>query len=160
MSDPLGIKAYLAMAKLVGLLILISIVCYQSSQIHKWHTQADKQAAARIADRLLYEAAQKQAEAQNLAHIAQIEKQQDAINEKARSDYRRDLDRLRSQPRTDQGASGGSKAPPDGKAPGGAGSTDPLRLPPEKLLRVQEIELQLQYLIDWVNRQSQIDPNH
>ena len=62
MGDPLGLKAYLAMGKLVALLLAIGLICYQSSQIHKWHKQADAQSAARQRDRDSYEAAQKQAE--------------------------------------------------------------------------------------------------
>ena len=112
---------------------------------------------ARIADRQSYERAQAQAKARNEATIKRVEHEQEAITDRVRSDYARDLDRLRRQ--AAQRPAGGAQASPDGKAPGGAGETDPVRLPPERLLRAQEIELRLKHLIDWVNRQSEVDPN-
>ena len=110
-----------------------------------------------LADRQAYKAAQEQAKAKNEATIQRVEHEQEAITDRVRSDYARDLDRLRRQ--AAQRPAGGAKASPDGQAPGGAGETDPVRFPPERLLRAQEIELQLKHLIDWVSRQSEVDPN-
>ena len=112
---------------------------------------------ARIADRQAYERAQEQAKAKNEATIKRVEHEQEAITDRVRSDYARDLDRLRRQ--AAQRPPSGAQASPDGQAPGGAGEADPVRFPSERLLRAQEIELQLKHLIDWVNRQSEVDLN-
>jgi hypothetical protein len=110
---------------------------------------------ARANDRRSYESAQREAALRNQAQVQKIEAQHEAVTQAVRSDYARDLERLRAQARANQGAAGGAKVSGVPKAPGGVDGADPLRLPPEVLLRGQELELQLKYLQEWVRRQAQ-----
>lgn len=145
------------------ILALLATIAIQSSQIHKWHTQADKQAAARAADRATYEAAQAQAAAANSAEVKRIEQQQQKVTEDVETRYRSDLARLRAErlpARTaaPQGAPNGTGAGGAGQASGGP-CGEALPLPADDLLRAQETELQLNALIDWVLGQSEVNPN-
>lgn len=144
----------------LGGLLFLTLMLAVAWQVEVRHARKSDQRIVELtelrkSDRASYEAAQIQAEEKNKARVQQIEKQQESINEKARSDYARDLDRLRAQSRTPQGSAGGSKAP---GVPQAAPGTPPevVSLPPAELLRAQELELRLNALIDWVNEQLNV----
>lgn len=122
----------------------------------KWRNQFTAEHKAREADRKAYSDAQAAAKAKNEATIKRVEHEQDRITQDVRTSYARDLERLRRQ--AAPGHAGGTQAPDNGKAAGGADG-DGLRVPPEDLLRAQEIELRLLYLQRWVNEQTKVDPN-
>lgn len=157
MGDPLGLKAYLAMAKLVGILILIGIVCYQSSQIHKWHTQSDKQVAARVADRASYEAAQRQAADKNKADVLAKEQQYKRNNDEAVGNLNARIERLRhelsAQPSTAPGSAGGSNLP-QADNPSGATGQAGVCLTPEELLHGATNEERFDQLITLILKQT------
>ncbi len=111
----------------------------------------------RAADRQSYEAAQAQAKANNQAQVQKIEAQNEAITNRVRSDYQRDLDRLRGQARANRGAAG--RAPISG-VPQAAPGVDADGLPdaPCDHLCASEIELRLLYLQRWVAEQVGVTP--
>lgn len=112
----------------------------------------------RKADRASYEAAQAQAQANNQAQVHKIEAQHEAVTDRIRTDYRRDLDRLRAQSGVPQGSAGGAKAPGVPQAPGGA-HADGVPPAPCDHLCASEIELRLLYLQNWIADQLKVDPN-
>jgi hypothetical protein len=112
----------------------------------------------RAADRASYEAAQAKSQADNQAQVTKVKAQQEQISEKARSDYSRDLERLRVQARTNQGAAGSAGASGVPQTASGA-DAEKLCVPSGRLLQAQELELRNNALIDWVNGQAGIDPN-
>jgi hypothetical protein len=131
----------------------------------RWHHQYTSEHAGRLADRTAYRNAQATAAAQNKAHVANVEAQQQRISDNVETRYRADLARLRAQRGIVQQANPAPQRPTSGTAspaPGTAtGGPDPkaVPLPPAELLRAQETELQLNALIDWVLGQSAVDPN-
>jgi hypothetical protein len=119
---------------------------------------------ARAADRLAYQLAQIDAAEKNREEVARKEAESQRISDNAKTAYERDLAelrRLRAQGRTAEGSAGKPGASEDGAAAGGADGSDQLPLPPEELLRAQEIELQLMHLQGWVRDQlkAQDSPN-
>lgn len=106
----------------------------------------------RAADKASYEAAQAQAEAKNQAHVATENKLREQISEESHRNFIADRDRLRAQSGAPQGSAGGSGV---SGVPKAAPGTPPevVSLPPAELLRAQELELQLNELIDWINDQ-------
>jgi hypothetical protein len=130
-----------------------------------WHKQFTSEHSARLADQTAYRNAQAAATAQNKAHVANVEAQQQRISDNVETRYRADLARLRAQRGIVQQANPAPQRPTGGTAspaPGTATSgPDPkaVPLPPAELLRAQETELQLNALIDWVLGQSAVDPN-
>jgi hypothetical protein len=152
------ISQYLMIGKLVALLGAIALICWQSSQIHKWHENATHCGEARVADRTSYEQAQKTAEALNKAHVETENKLRSQINEASRHSFTADRDRLRAQSGAAQGAAGSAGLPAVPKAAPGT-PPEVLSLPPAELLRAQELELQLNALIGWVEEQVKVDPN-
>jgi hypothetical protein len=167
----LNIRDYLAIGKLIALLGAIGLLCWQSSQIHKWHTQNDKCVAARQADQAAfaqtvanYRAAAAQAEAEDKANAARVKAQQDQISKEQSDEYQKRIadararaDRLRRE--------GSSPANPGSPAkPGVSGLSAPApgtpEGPPDGLpLLCTEQGIQLDELIKWVERQAAVDPN-
>lgn len=137
----------------VIILALVIGVLIQRSHINSLGHKLDNERAGRIADRQSYTRAQDEAAAKNKADIARIQQKQKEVSDATENRYNRDLAelrRLRSQaPRRAPGKPGVSQVP---DAPGTAPQEE-LRLPADQLLRAQEIELQLNSLIDWVNEQ-------
>jgi len=127
----------------------------------RWHHQYVAEHAGRLQDRATYEQAQKNAAAQNKAHVADVEAQQKRISDETQSAYASDhaeLIRLRQQQRASKGSTGGTgSSPPTSPAQGADG--DELQLSPDEHLQASEIELRLMHLQNWVEQQLQIDPN-
>src|SRR5690242_15832884 len=113
MIPPMTLSQYLAIGKLVGILAAVAIICWQSSQIHKWHQQSDHCADARRLDRQSYETAQNDAAAKNREQVAAVEQQYKRNSDNEKDAYLRDLAELRRLR---------SQAP---AAPGAAGTTRP-----------------------------------
>jgi hypothetical protein len=155
--------AELAALALVAL-CLIQFISIRADhrEIAKLKSQISKCAQARKADQDAYRKAQSDAAVKNKAQVEHVKAEQEKINEDVATKYERDLARLRAgNVRNGPAPSGPTShpGPPDaGKAPSGIGG-QVVSLPGPELLRAQEIELQLNALIDWVNGQSQIDPN-
>lgn len=149
---------YLRMAPYLAILLLLAWGARVNDLRDRWHHQYEAEHTGRLADRASYTAAQAQAQADNQAKVAQVKAQQEAISEKARSDYSRDLERLRAQSRTAQGAAGSAGA---SGVPKAASGTDADGLPnaPCDNLCASEIELRLMYLQNWIAGQVGIDPN-
>jgi hypothetical protein len=145
--------------KLVALLAATALICWQSSQIHRWHKQYEHEHIGRMTDRAAYEQAQKQAEAKNLAHVETENRLREQISEESHRDFVADRDRLRSQSGSAKGSANGSGVPGVPKAAPGT-PPEVLPLPPAELLRAQELELQLNALIDWVNQQLGVSQPH
>jgi hypothetical protein len=110
--------------------------------------------AGRAADRASYVKAQADAAAKNKAEVKAKEAQSQRISDNAKTAYERDLaDLHRLRQRTAQGSPGKPGTSKDGAAAAGADGADQLPLPPQELLRAQEIELQLMHLQGWVSDQ-------
>jgi hypothetical protein len=159
------ISRYVMIGKLLAILGAVCIICWQSSQIHRWHKQFNSEHAAHENDRKAYELAQKEAHLNNHAHVQNIEQKSRSISDDERKSYLSDLaklraSRLRSQGRTSQGAANGTGAP---KAPAPAAGTDGngLQVPPggDVQADASEIELRLMHLQNWVREQLGLDPN-
>ena len=163
---PMTISQYLAIGKLVGILAAIAIICWQSSQIHKWHQQSDHCAAARQADRTTYETAQRQAAQQNQAHVQQIEQQYQGITDNAKDAYARDhaeLVRMRAQRdaalKGSAGQPGASPAHTATSGPHGDGVQVPAAVDLQTQDDAADIELRLLHLQNYVEKVLAVDPN-
>ena len=113
---------------------------------------ADEQRARRD-DRAAYRAAQLEAELRNRATVKKIETRHEEISDRVRSDYQRDLQRLREQSKANRGAPGGPGVSQVPQATGGA-DADGVQSPSCDLLCAQEIELRLMHLQIWVREQA------
>jgi hypothetical protein len=159
------IREYLMIGKLLALLAAIALICWQSSQIHRWHTHYISEHAAHERDINAYRAAQAQAEAANLAQIAKVKAEQERITGNVERSYESDLARLRVdlaqrlRQQAAKGASGNSAAP--GLPNAAPVLDDPSRvsIPTGLYVRGAELELQLERLQDWVRQQVAVDPN-
>lgn len=110
----------------------------------------------RKADRANYEAAAKAAAEKNKATVARIESEQERVTHEIQSDYQRDLARLRgllAQPKANRGSAGQPGAPANGKPSSGTDEASGVPLPPNEHVRAAENELQLDYLITWIEKQ-------
>lgn len=147
---------YLMIGKLVALLGCIALICFQSSQIHRWHKHFDSERSAHQRDNDTYRQAQKDADAANKAHVETENKLREQINEASRSSFIADRDRLRAQSGAPKGAPGSTAVPGVPKAAPGT-PPEVVSLPPAELLRAQELELQLNALITWIEGQSKVN---
>jgi hypothetical protein len=161
----MAIKEYLAIGKLLSILAAVALICWQSSQIHRWHKHYDSEHAAHLADNASYRAAQKAAGEQNKAQVAKVEQQQQKVTDDVETRYRSNLarlradnDRLRSQGTTPSGVADKPGSPTPGPASSGPGN-QAVPLPSDELLHAREEELQLNALIDWVLQQAAVNPN-
>lgn len=157
------LREYLAIGKLIALLGAIGLLCFQSSQIHHWHTQYDAEHSGRMADRAAYAQAQKDAAQANKAQVAKVEQQQQKVTSDVESDYQRKLDalrrELRAQPKAAPGAAGSAGLSQVPDSAGGPAPEAGMPLSPDERLRAAENELQLDELITWVEQQMKVDPN-
>lgn len=159
----MSVLALLKMSPWLAILMLLGIVAYQGSQIHKWHNQTLECSAARHADQQSYAQAQSDAQAKNKAQVAKVKTEQERITGNVEKSYEADLARLRAERlRSPSGApaspSRGPGAGKPGTAPGGP-APEAVPLSSDDLLQAQETELQLNALIDWVEGQAKVDPN-
>jgi hypothetical protein len=151
------------MGKLVALLGAIAIICWQSSQIHRWHKQFTAEHAGRLGDRISYEQAQRDAKITNQNQISRTAQKQQEITDATVSSLQHRLELIRSELRKASAAHQGSS----GSAAAGEASATPCRandpawmcVSPEERLRAAENEERHDQLIDWNLKQSKIDPN-
>ena len=130
----------------------------------KWKGLAEQCAELRKGDRRHFEAAAKQAQADQAAQIVKVNAQQAQISTEVNHDYETQLAALRlaagrlraSRPDTGRANGVGASPVPDG-APGVNGEAVPRDQP--DLGYTAEVELQLNALVDWVQRQTGVDPN-
>jgi len=121
--------------------------------------------AGRLADRRTYAKAQSDAAAANKIQVAKVEQQYQRNSDDERQAYLADRARLHAggvrgqTPSAASGAAGPARPSAPSAAASGADGADKLPLPPEELLRAQEIELQLMHLQSWAEKQIAIDPN-
>ena len=140
----------------LAILILIGVTTYQSDKIHDWHTQSDKCAAARKADRARYEQAQKDAEARNKAQVRATEEQYKRNNDEAVSSLNDRIARLRrelsARPGSTEGSAGRPGVPQADNPPGTPGKAG-VCISPEELLRGAENEERHDQLITLILKQ-------
>jgi hypothetical protein len=144
----------------LAILLLLAMFARANDKAKDWKRQADHCAEARKLDRRTYEQAQKDAAAKNEAQVRRIESEQDRITNEVRETLNARLERLRRELRSAapsaQGAPRSPQAGPDGKAPGGADGEARVCLAPSEFLRGAENEERHDRLIDWVEKQLQI----
>jgi len=121
----------------------------------RWLHMYQAEHAGRIADRAAYTQAQKDAAALNKAHVEAETKLREQVNEANGNSFIANRDRLRAQSGAPKGSAGSAGVP---QVPHPAPGTPPevVSLPAAELLRAQELELQLNALIDWVNQQNSV----
>jgi hypothetical protein len=139
------------------------VICHRHAahvekQLASASNALNKERKGRVADRAAYTKAQADAVANNKAHVANIEAQQKEITDDVEARYRADLARLRMSNAAPQSAPSDPEISAPGKAPCGPDGKA-LSLPGPELLQARETELQLNALIDWVNQQTEVDPN-
>lgn len=99
------------------------------------------------------------AEELNRQQVERITQEQKEINDDIEARYKADRERMRVEldkrlrSKAPQGNPAGPKASPDSKAPGGTLKEAPVCIPPSQYVQGAETELQLDALIDWVERQ-------
>lgn len=149
---------------IVGALAL-STITIQHFRIGTLTTELSAEKSGREADRQSYRRAQAEATATNLQQVRKVEAQQAQITEDVTHDYsirladlRSRYDKLRSANPTTKGPTGNPGLPQARPAPSGPNETDELLLPSERLLRAQEIELQLMELQNWNREQAKVTP--
>jgi hypothetical protein len=158
------LSQYLMIGKLVALLGAIAIICWQSSQIHRWHKHYESEHTARLADRATYEQAQKDAARLNQQQIQHVKHQQQEISDATVATLNSRLELIHSELRKQSNA-----APPHPSAGPTAGNAseapctvnDPawMCLSPADRLLAAENEERHDELIDWNLKQSELDPN-
>lgn len=152
----------------LGLLALFQHVLIVAAHRHaaKVEAQYGRERDAHAADIARWKAGQFAATKLNQATLARVAQQQQAITKETANDYqaqladlRARLGRMRTAPATD------NRRPTDGDRasplPVAAGGPDGQAVPGDQpdLRYVAETELQLNALIDWIKRQSAVDPN-
>lgn len=159
---------YLTIGKLVAILAAVGIICWQSSQIHRWHTKYDDERTARLVDRQSYKTAQREAQTLNDKQNAQTLAKQQRITDNAEKSYESDLARLRAElarrlsesgDATAQGAADRAAAPDLPNPAAEPAETGAVCISPEAYVSGAETELQLERLIQWVREQMSVDPN-
>jgi hypothetical protein len=148
----------------VAILLLLGVTSYQSGKIHDWHQKADHCNQLRASDRASYEQAQKDAAAQNKAHVAQIEHQYQENSDAARRVYQSDLARLHSLGVRQQGTAApqspahGAGSPQVPAAPGGVDGAAQVCVPAADAMSSAETELRLYGLQSWISEQLKVRP--
>jgi hypothetical protein len=150
-------------AALAILLFLIAAWKLADRRADRFEAQAIELTQLRAQDRANHEAAAREAERLNKATIARIKSDQQEISDEVTSDLNSRLERIRRELRPPSQANPGRPPEP---GTGGAGSApcradDPawLCVAPEERLRAAENEERHDQLINWVDRQSRVDPN-
>jgi hypothetical protein len=128
-----------------------------------WRKQFNSEHSGRLADRTAYTNAQAAAAAQNKAHVADVEAQQQRISDERLKDANDRLARLAGELRARgpaaQGHSSGAGSP---ALPGSASGVDAapgLCLSSEQLLRAAQDEERHAQLIQWIEQQLKVNPN-
>lgn len=129
----------------------------------RWQKQFTAEHDGRIADRKAYTKAQSDAHAQNVADVQRVEAKQKEITNETVSTLNARLERIRGELRATPSAPSGLTDKPqvseDGTTPCRAFDPSWLCVSPADRLRAAENEERHDQLIDWVERQSAIDPN-
>ena len=150
----------------LGLAIILIIQHFQILDARHdrdaWRKQYNAEHQGRIADRKAYQQAQSDAKAKNLQTIAQVKSEQEKITNEVKSDLGAKLERLRRELRDNpaaKGSAGRTPIPETGPAPCRAYDPAWLCLSPADRLHAAENEQRHDSLIDWIERQSKVDPN-
>lgn len=158
---------YVAMAKLIALLGAMAIICWQSSQVHRWHKQYLSEHSAHLATIANYRAAAEQAAADDAANAARVKAEQDKISKEQADEYQKRIaaaraaaERLRARSQADSGSAAKPPVPSLPASPirvtEGAGQD---RFSIADRLIATEQAIQLDELITWVKRQADVDVN-
>ena len=145
-------------------LFLMALLTDARHDARKWKAQTVALVAARKVDRANYEAASKQAEVQNKAQVAADETKRAAISKESNDAYQAQLAalrsdfarRMRAQTHPGSASAGGVSTV---SAPAGGVDGEAMSGADPGILYTAETELQLNSLIDWVQRQHAIDLN-
>lgn len=157
MLNALALKLVAGVAALLLLVVLVQ-------DRNRWKAKAASLTVQIAADRKTYESAQREAAEKNRALVARIKAEQDRITDEVSDDYEKELAdlrrtlavRLRGQNPSSGGAPRSPGAGVPGQTPGGADEASRVCIPTGQYVRGAETELQLDRLIDWVERQSQV----
>lgn len=154
--------ACIALALLAGVQAIRASIDHRS--LVKANHRITELTELRKSDRASYEAAQRQAAANNQLQIQSVKRQQEAITNEVKTNLGARLDLIRREL-----SKGGTAAPQNtpGSPPAGISGPTPCRaydpawlcLSPSARLLAAENEERHDELIDWAARQSQIDPN-
>jgi hypothetical protein len=99
----------------------------------------------------------------NRQQVERITKEQEEITDDIEARYKADRERMRVEldkrlrSKAPQGNPAGPGASPDGTPPGGIDEAAPVCIPPSQYVQGAETELQLDTLIDWVERQLKVE---
>ena len=168
---------YFAMGKLIALLGAVALICWQSSQIARWHRQFNSEHEAHLRDNAAhvqtvanYRAAAKAAEEADRANAARVKAAADQISKERSDEYKKRIADARARAerlrRLSQGEAGGAdpcgaaaKDMPSVPKPaaGAAEATCKDRLPPSDQLIATEQAIQLDELIKWVKKVVGLD---
>jgi hypothetical protein len=151
---------------LLGIALIFWAVDHVSCHRHAAHLekQLAHEHAGRLADRAAYEKAQAAAAALNEAQVQRVKSEQQRITDETVSTLDARIELIRSELRKQQAPT--AQHAPSGPQAGNAGpapctTTDPawMCLSPAERLSAAENEERHDELIDWVLKQSSIDPN-
>lgn len=142
--------------------VTIATITLQQQHITRLQNSLQLQLEGRRADRATYAKAQAEATVKNLEDVRKAEAKQEQISKERSIEYQAGLADLRTRyqrllsnsPTKD--TPGSSSLPKAPSAPSGPDGTDELLLPSERLLRAQEIELQLMELQRWNREQAEV----
>jgi hypothetical protein len=144
---------YLSGGLAIALLIFIGLWKMEQNRAGRLSREVAQLVELRKSDRARYEAAQAEAERRNKETVRQIEERNEAITDRVRTDYQRDLERLRLQPKANRGSTSGPGVSGVPKATGGVDG-EGLPLSSDEYLRAQIISLRLLHLQNWVEEQA------
>ena len=157
------ILKYVSGALGVGVLVLLLLLAAEKRHSGKLERRNAELVELRAADRARYEAAAREAEAQNLARLAKIKSQQEAITDEVTDDLSARLELIRRELRAkapaNPGGPGGTEAGGTSEAPCRAVDPAWMCLSPEDRLSAAESEERHDQLITWTERQSEVDTN-
>jgi hypothetical protein len=145
---------YVTAGLAIALLIFIGLWKMEQNRAGRLAERNSELVNLRKSDRARYEAAQAEAERRNKETVQKIEDRHEEISDRSRSQYLRDLERLRLQPKANRGSTSGPGVSGVPKATGGV-DVDGVPDAPCGDLCASEIELRLMHLQNWVREQGQ-----
>jgi hypothetical protein len=144
---------YVTAGLAIALLIFIGLWKMEQNRAGRLAERNSELVNLRKSDRARYEAAQAEAERRNKETVQKIEDRHEEISDRSRSQYLRDLERLRLQPKANRGSTSGPGVSGVPKATGGVDG-EGLPLSSDEYLRAQIISLRLLHLQNWVEEQA------
>jgi hypothetical protein len=174
------LSQYLAIGKLLGILVMVGIICAQSSMIHRWHMHYNSEHEAHLRDNAAhdqtvanYRAAADAARLADKANAERVKSLGDQISKERSDEYQKRIADARARAerlrRLSQGSGAGKAntcgagtAPVSG-VPAAAGGTPEAackdRLPAGDALTATEQAIQLDELIKWIIKVAHINVN-